>query len=105
MLLSSTCALPGQAGTVHFWLAAPVQVQICNRVPFALELPVASTHLSDPDPTMSRAAVAAHFWFAVPPQSQSCSWAPSAVDCPVTSRHLPSARIVPSVPRVHCWAL
>ena len=29
----------------HFWLAAPVQVQICSRVPFGRELSVTSRHL------------------------------------------------------------
>lgn len=31
--------------TVHFWLAPPEHDQICNRVPLAELLPVASRHL------------------------------------------------------------
>ena len=39
--------LPGnaQAASAHFWLAAPVQVQICSGVPSAELGPVASRHL------------------------------------------------------------
>ena len=51
---------PREALTVHFWLAAPVQVHICSRVPVAELPPVASRHLSACGFTMSRAAGTAH---------------------------------------------
>lgn len=102
-------ALPGAgspppAGTVHFWFAAPVQVQICRRVPLAELLPAASRHLSAGTETMSRAAETDQRWLAPPVQSHSCVTEPLAVPPSLTSRHLPSARIVPSEPTFHCWA-
>lgn len=49
-----------QAGAFHFWLAAPVQVQICSRVPSAELLPVTSRHLLAYALTRSRPAVYVH---------------------------------------------
>lgn len=96
---------PSAAGAVHFWLAAPVQVQIWIGVPLAEVLPVTSAHLFACGLTRSRAAETVHFWLAPPVQSHSWSLAPSAVELPATSRHLPRARTVPSEPTVHCWAV
>ncbi len=90
----------------HFWLPAPVHVQICARVPFADVLPVTSRHLLAAVFTTSPVpALYDHCWAAVPLQSYNCTFAPSAVEADVTSRHLPNARTVPSVPTVHCCAV
>ncbi len=53
----------------HFWLAAPVQSQICSRVPSAELGPVASRHLFAWGFTMSPAALNTHFCAPVPLQS------------------------------------
>ncbi len=60
---------PPLAGAVHFWLAAPEQVQIWSRVPLAELLPVTSRHLLACGLTMSFAELTAHFWAALPLQS------------------------------------
>ena len=53
----------------HFWLVAPVQSQICSRVPSAELGPVASRHLLAWGFTMSPAALNTHFCAPVPLQS------------------------------------
>ena len=55
-------------GRVHRWLAPPVQVQICRRVPSAELTPVASRHL--PEPTLiSWVPLTVHACALVPLQS------------------------------------
>src|SRR5690606_17469638 len=46
----------------------------------------------------------AHLCAPVPLHVHSCTGVPFAVPLPLTSRHFPSARTVPSLPRVHDWA-
>jgi hypothetical protein len=90
---------------VHCWFAAPVQVQICNWVPFAELWPVASRHLPEPVLT-SVPPDGLHFWAFVPLQSYSWILAPLAVDAAVTSMHLPRAWTLPSSAAVQfCAAL
>lgn len=104
MLPPGAGSVPSAGGAVHFWLAVPVHVQICSRVPLAELLPVASRHLSAPGLAMSRAAVTVQRWAAEPLQSQSCTVDPFAVPAEVTSRHLPRALMVPSAPTSQFWA-
>src|SRR5690348_11742004 len=96
--------VPPPAGAFHFWLVPPVQSQICNRVPLAELTPVASRQRFEAGFTMSCAPVTVHRWAPVPLQSHNWIGVPLAVPAEVTSMHLPSARIVPSVPTVHCCA-
>src|SRR3569833_2459692 len=92
-------------GVVHCWLAAPVQSQICSRVPLAELGLVVFRQRPDAGLTSERFAPLVHCWAPVPLQSYSCTCVPLAVPAAVRSMHLPSARIVPSAPTVHCWAL
>lgn len=69
MVMSDVLAVEG--GTqprVHCWLAPPVQVQICSRVPSADDTPVASRHLPELV-LMSCVPLTVHDWAPVPLQS------------------------------------
>src|SRR5882724_11143376 len=99
-------------GRVHAWLAEPAQSQICNRVPSAEELPVASRQRPELALTRRLFAPGVQDWAPVPLQSQSCTFVPLAVPAEVTSMHLPSAwNVLPTcvqfcaaVPlHVHSW--
>src|SRR5690606_21250236 len=95
---------PGDQVRVHFWLAAPVQVQICTRVPLAVPAPWTSRHLFAPTAVMLPSAFSVHFWLSWPLQSQMMTAVPSAVPAPLTSRHLlPYTRSSPAAVEVHCW--
>src|SRR6266498_2712203 len=79
-------------GSVHCWLAPPVQLQICSWLPLAELQFVASRHF--PEPVLTRAPPdTVHFWAFVPLQSYSWILVPLAVPAAVTSMHLPSAWI------------
>jgi len=60
--------LPPPVGSVHSWLEAPVQDQICSWVPLAEDLSVASRHLPEAVLTSSP-LLAVHCWAPVPLQS------------------------------------
>src|SRR4051794_18920817 len=85
-----------QAGTVHFWFDAPVQVQIWSLAPSAVLRSFTSRHLPLPVLTRSPDDEYVHLWLPPPKQSHSWTGVPSVVLLPVTSRHLPRPRIVPS---------
>jgi len=53
----------------HFWLAPPLQVQICSGVPLAVPWAVASRHLPDPTPTTVPSVLRFHCWLVPPWQS------------------------------------
>jgi hypothetical protein len=85
------CRNTGQLDNVQVWFAAPLQDQICRRVPLAELGPVASRHLPEPVLTRLPLAPTVHACAAVPLQSYSWIFVPLAVPAEVTSMHLPSA--------------
>src|ERR1022692_936267 len=93
-------------GRDHFWLALPVQSQICSWVPGVVDQFVSSRHLLDcglySDPLDCGMKTCAPVLLQV----YRSTVVPSAVPPPLMSMHLPKAcSVLPAWTTVHCWAL
>src|SRR5579859_2799767 len=83
-------------GSVHLWLAPPLQSQSSSWVPLVVLELGSSRHRPEAGLTSSPEELACHCWLPPPLQVQSSTRLPLAVPLLVTSRQPPSTRRVPS---------